>query len=179
MIVSHKRLLELLHYDAETGIFVWLERPVRKERLRTDKIWNTRYAGGVAGSVGPYGYYRIVLKIDGKKHYIGSHRLAWFYVTGHWPTTDVDHKNMDVADNRFANLRLASRSQNNANSNPPRDNKSGKKGVFFDSTRGQWKAEIKANGIKHHIGRFDSFEEACDARRRKAIALFGEFARED
>lgn len=179
MIITHSRLLELLHYDAETGIFTWLPRPVRQERLRTDKIWNTRYANKTAGSIGGYGYFRIVLKIGTKTHYIPSHRLAWFYVTGHWPTTDVDHKNMVVTDNRFANLRLATRSQNNANSKPPRDNKSGKKGVCFDSTREKWKAEIKHNGIKYHIGRFDSFEEACDARRRKAISLFGEFARED
>lgn len=144
-----------------------------------DRIWNTRYAGAMAGSVGNQNYLRIVITADGVKHYIGSHRLAWFYVTKQWPTTDIDHINMDVQDNRIDNLRLATRSQNNANAKPPRDNKSGKKGVFFDTARGLWRAEIKGNGIKKYIGRFEKFEEACDARRRTAIALFGEFARED
>lgn len=179
MIITHEHLLKILHYDPVTGIFTWLERPVTKEKLRTDKIWNTRYASKTAGSVGNQNYFRIVISVGKKKHYIGSHRLAWFYITKQWPLTDIDHINMNVQDNRFSNLRLASRSQNNANSKPPRDNTSGKKGVCFDSSRGQWKAEIKKDGVRFHIGRFESFEEACDARRNKAFALFGEFARED
>jgi len=180
MILSHDKLLELLHYDPETGIFTWLTRQVYTKTARTDNGWNTRNAGKIAGSVGHMNYLRIVLTIDDRPHYVPSHRLAWFYVTKHWPTeSDIDHINMNVQDNRFINLRLATRSQNNANSKPPRDNKSGKKGVFFDTTRGLWRAEIKSNGIKTYIGRFKTFEEACDARRRKAISLFGEFARED
>jgi hypothetical protein len=179
MILSHQQLTELLHYDPMTGIFTWLPRRIRAATARTDNGWNTRNAGKIAGSIGHLGYLRIVLTIDGRVHYVPSHRLAWFYVTRTWPHTDIDHINMDVIDNRFSNLRLATRSQNNANAKPPRDNKSGKKGVSFDSTRKLWKVEICRNGERFNLGRFADFEEACEVRRRKAIDLFGEFARED
>ena len=177
MKFTHEYLLKILHYNPETGIFTWLKRPEFKDTLRTDRVWNAQNAGKQAGSVGPYGYLRIVITFEDKVHYVGSHRLAWFYMTKEWPPADIDHINLDIKDNRFCNLRLATRSQNNANAKPPRDNKSGKKGVFFDTSRQLWRMEIKCGNIRK-AARFPTFEEACEARRRIAIELFGEFARE-
>lgn len=41
-----------------------------------------------------------------------SGRLAFLYMTGHWPEWDVDHKNRKRGDDRWKNLREATRSQN-------------------------------------------------------------------
>lgn len=45
-----------------------------------------------------------------------AHRLAWLLMTREWPPEHTDHINRDRSDNRWVNLRLASISQNNANS---------------------------------------------------------------
>ena len=56
---------------------------------------------------------RQYISIDGI-HYRTS-RLAWFYMTGKWPTNYIDHKNGDVADESFENLREATHAQNKQN----------------------------------------------------------------
>ena len=55
MELSQKILKERLHYNPETGLFTWLSRKVRPEFSRTDKIWNTRFAGKVAGTPQQHG----------------------------------------------------------------------------------------------------------------------------
>ena len=55
----------------------------------------------MAGSVHSTGYVRI--GIDGRKY--TSHRLAWLYVHGVWPSDQIDHINRNRSDNRIANLR--------------------------------------------------------------------------
>jgi hypothetical protein len=44
-----------------------------------------------------------------------AHRVAWALVTGAWPAEDIDHKNGRKDDNRFDNLRLASKRLNQEN----------------------------------------------------------------
>lgn len=45
------------------------------------------------------------------------------------------------------------------------DNKSGVKGVSYDKQRNQWKVEITLNKKIKFIGRFDSLEDAKEARK--------------
>jgi hypothetical protein len=47
----------------------------------------------------------------------------------------------------------------------PRNNTSGCRGVVWDKRRKRWRAEIKLNGKKVHLGRYDSYEDAMTARR--------------
>jgi hypothetical protein len=98
--LTHDRLRELLSYDPETGGFVWLQTVGR----------------AVAGtpacpSKSRDGYARICI---GRRMY-AQHRLAWFYVNGQWPEGEIDHRDRDRTNNRFGNLRLASRKQNAEN----------------------------------------------------------------
>jgi hypothetical protein len=93
----HQRLKEFLIYDPETGLFTKIRRNFKKP---------------FAGTPHPVGYIRITID---KRFYL-AHRLAWFYVKGKWPEADIDHINGDKTDNRFANLREASRSLNRGNS---------------------------------------------------------------
>lgn len=95
------------------------------------------------------------------------------YLTG-FPLTD--HVNGDSLDNRRANLRTASTSQNGANRPAQRNNTSGYKGVTRDSADNVWRAQITVNRRHLSLGRFPTPEEAAQAYDRAALLHFGEFA---
>lgn len=106
-MITQAELKERLHYDPVIGLFWWKPKP---ETDRFARIWNSRRAGHIAGSLTSKGYVRISLN-DVK---VLAHRLAWLYVTGDLPE-EIDHKNRRRDDNAFENLRLATRSQNLSN----------------------------------------------------------------
>jgi HNH endonuclease len=88
---------------------------------------------------------------------------------------EVDHINGDTLDNRRANLRLATRSQNGKNVSIRKSNKSGVKGVCWIANR--WVAQITVN-MKHlYLGRFRNIEDARKAYNEAAKKYHGEFAR--
>jgi hypothetical protein len=148
--------LENLIYYADTGCFYW----ARKR--------GPRRAGALAGSPNRAGYWTI--RIGGKLLY--AHRLAWFAIFGEFPPSGMDHINGNRADNRIANLRLATRQQNMGNSKPHRDSASGFRGVQFDKRRGRWCARV---GHKY-IGTFDTPQEAALAYQTAAEDIYGEYA---
>jgi hypothetical protein len=161
-MLTQERLKAVLSYDPETGAFIRLVSTCSRTR-----------AGTVAGSRKLNGYLSIL--IDGKRFYL--HRLAWLYMTGGWPNGDIDNINMDRRDNRWCNLREATRSQNKANAPANRRNKSGFKGVHFDTSRGKWLAQIVVAGRHYHLGRFEKAEEAHTAYSEATRRLNGEYAR--
>lgn len=152
------RLKEVLSYDPETGVFT---------RLTTG---GGVRAGANAGGLDFHGHRTI--SVDGRR-YRGA-RLAWFYMTGEWPTDDVDHINRDRADDRWENLRAATRRQNLANMGAK--GRSGIKGACWVEAKGRWKSQIRINGKNKHLGYFDSAEEAAEAYAVAATAAHGEFA---
>lgn len=113
--------------------------------------------------------------LDGRRY--KAHRLAWLYMTGDWPPFDVDHVNMVKSDNRFANLRLATRSQNRANTPRRADNTSGFKGVVRGRRAGTWAAQSMKDGKRVHLGTYDTPEAAHQAYCEAATILFDKFAR--
>lgn len=158
----------ILSYDPQTGIFRW------KQRTDRDAAWNARYAGTVAGVVdGNYIYITIGFPVR-----FAAHRLAWFYVYGVWPKHEVDHRNLVKTDNRLGNLREATRGQNAHNMKLFKNNTTGAKGVGFDRRRGKYRAQIKLNGKAVWFRRFDTIEEAIEARRNELHRLHGEYANE-
>jgi hypothetical protein len=88
----------------------------------------------------------------------------------------VDHIDRDGLNNRRSNLRLATRSQNNANSRRRSDNASGFKGVMFYKPRGTWKAYINVDKRRINLGYYDTPELAHAAYIAAAHKHFGEFA---
>ena len=162
MAITAERLRELQHYNPDTGIFTW--------RVRTAK---SVHVGDVAGYSFRNGYIR--MKVDG--HYYLAHRLVWLWVTGEWPAGDLDHINGNKADNRWNNIRLATRSQNMANIRAHTDNISGFKGVSWNKALRKWRAHIGVGGKHIYLGGFDTAAKAyavyCLAARRH----HGEFAR--
>lgn len=160
--LTHERLVSLLCYHAN-GTFTW----------RIDRGNQFSKQGALAGSTRKDGYHQIF--IDGR-HY-ATHRLAWLYVFGKWPETDLDHINLDKRDNRIENLRAANDSQNCANRKKPSGMTSRYKGVHYEPDRRTWRASIRHNYKLINIGRFKSEEEAGAAYDRMALRLFGAFAR--
>jgi hypothetical protein len=88
----------------------------------------------------------------------------------------IDHVNNDGLDNRRANLRLATGSQNRGNIGLIRTNRSGYKGVFKEGRGGKWRAAICHHGRIRRIGDFDDPREAAKAYDRAAIEQWGPFA---
>ena len=155
-----ERLRALLSYDPDTGVFVYCVRTSQRTP-----------PGTIAGSVNNEGYRNI--RIGGVTY--KAHRLAWLYMTGEWPAPMIDHIDGNRDNNRFINLREATRSQNLANSKINRSGKNLPKGIRFVGSR--WRATIQCNGKRRFIGSFKSQEEAVAAYAEAARNLFGNFAR--
>jgi len=124
-----------LTYNSTTGVFTWT-----KPRSNRNKV------GSRAGCLTKVGYR--VVTWNGKLAY--EHRLAWFFVTGDWPTSIIDHINRIKSDNRFDNLRDVNYEVNNTNT----------------SAKGWWKvgdkyrSSIRIGESYKHLGYFDTSEEA-------------------
>lgn len=89
---------------------------------------------------------------------------------------EVDHKYGDKLDNRFDSLRIATPSQNSANS-PKREGAFSSKYKGVDRHVGAWRAAIRINGNKRHLGRFQDEVEAARVYNAAALEHYGEFAR--
>ena len=165
--VTQDQLKALLDYDPDTGAFTWRYRPDRPKR------WNTRYAGTRAGQISN-GYTYI--QVNGKPAHYGA-RLAWLYMTGEWPPVQIDHVNGNRSDDRFANLRLATNSQNNTNRVAQRNNSTGVRGVDYPAAAALWRARLMVGGVYYDAGYFRSLDEAVAARKElERLHLDEEFA---
>jgi hypothetical protein len=156
--VTRARLRALLHYDSRTGEFRW------RKRVGSIK------PGDIAGTL-VQGYRKI--EINGRSY--PAHQLAWLYKKGKWCSQMIDHRDLDPSNNRWTNLRQATRSQNNANRRASPKNACGLKGA--SPHQGQWRATICKNGRKHHLGAFATPQAAHAAYAKAARKLFGKFAR--
>lgn len=89
----------------------------------------------------------------------------------------VDHINGDKLDNRKANLRVCSDTQNKRNSKISVRNKSGFKGVSQNTNSNLWRATITIEGKQKQLGYFNDKEKAAKAYNEAARKYFGEFAK--
>jgi len=145
------RLRELLHYNPDTGVFTWVEPAINKQFLR----------GSIAGSRMVNGY--LSLCIAQKRYY--CHRLAWLYMTGESPREHIDHINGNPADNRFCNLREATRCQNMQNLRAKRSTV----GAFFHKTFGLWYSKIRVNKVDLFLGYFKTEMDAHNAYKQAKL----------
>lgn len=141
-----ERLRVEFDFDPETGIFVR-----RKLRRGSEK------AGAKVGCKNSQGY--LVFHFNGALHY--AHRLAWAYVNGALPEHSIDHINGIRTDNRIANLRDVTTTQNNQNERSARrSSRSGLLGAHWSGANRKWVSQITANGKVKTLGQFDTASEA-------------------
>lgn len=90
----------------------------------------------------------------------------------------VDHKHWDKTDNRKANLRLATKSENNINIKRRKDNTSGYTGVTYNKRQNKYVARISKDGKRIFLGCFDNIEEAVKVRREAEKNIHKEWSSE-
>ena len=140
-ILTVERLREVLSYDPDTGVFRWIAKTSKFSHM---------HPGDIAGGAEADG--RRSIRIDGLMHW--AHRLAWLYMTGKWPAGDIDHRDTDPGNNRWLNMREATKSVNAQN----RTKGQGKNGLPLGvSLKGKrFEAGIKIDGRRRYLGTFDT-----------------------
>ena len=145
MAVTQQYLKYVLSYDQYSGEFRWQGKVSDKSRATI---------GGIAGCCNTNGYRQI--GILGRK-YLAS-RLAFLYMTGKWPSDLVDHIDRNQRNNAWANLREATRTENNRNIATRKIKTSPFRGV---SKRGdKWLVVIRVGGKPKYIGQYTCELEA-------------------
>lgn len=89
-MIDATNVREIYDYDPLSGIFRWAMRPS-----------SCVLPGAIAGYAHPEDW----LIVFRRKNY-SARRLAWLYMTGEWPPTEVRNRNGDVHDTRWENLEL-------------------------------------------------------------------------
>jgi hypothetical protein len=136
-------------------------------------------AGTIAGRVHQEGYRYITIK---GRQYRAS-RLIWLYMKGEWPPNQVDHEDRKPGNDKWTNLRLANGSQNKANCGKYKGKPKSSllKGVqaVQKAKSIRYRAIATKDGVREHLGYFDTEEEAHAAYLERSKELHGEFARAD
>lgn len=151
-MIAHSELLERITYNQLTGKLHWTQSLLNRAACR----------GKEAGSVKTDGY--IAIQLDG--HLMGAHVLIWFYMTGEWPKTGIDHKDRNPSNNTWLNLRLATKSENAENR--------GFTGLSWHSRDQYWNVCLQKNG-KRYYARDICFGKALKKRNalKQAKHKFG------
>lgn len=150
-------------YDGRTGIITY-------------RIGNAKTLGQPAGTINSDGYVIIRVPFEGKRIEFKAHRLAWALYHGEHPLLDVDHRDLNRANNRIRNLRHASRSFNLANRAQMGDLPKGVTKCKRAKAR-PFQAQITVDGQYRYLGRFACPDEAHQVYMVEAKKAFGEFAR--
>jgi len=152
------RLRQLLRYAPTTGRFRWHTPSAHQAK------------GWFRGNKSVRQYRR--LWID-DHHYL-AHVIAWALKTGAWPKNEIDHRDGDQSNNRWSNLRAATRQQNPKNRKKNKNNTTGISGV--SQFNGRFRATI---GVDHKVislGLYDTVESAANARKAAEKKWYGEWA---
>lgn len=120
-----------------------------------------------------YTAYAVVC--DENQRVITSMHRIILGLTGRYPI--VDHVDGNGLNNRKSNLRKASYSQNQQNSKKPNRGNGNKYKGAFRKGGSKYYSSIILNGKSYKLGVHETEIEAAQAYDRKAIELFGEFAR--
>jgi len=112
------------------------------------------------------------IRLDGKQRQDRMHRV----IMGAGDDHIIDHINRDGLDNRRANLRLCTLSENARNTHSRKGASSAYIGVSWHKRSGKWLARLKVAGRDKYLGVFYCEADAAHAYDAAARNHFGEFA---
>lgn len=166
MELTVERVFEALTFHPDTGRFFW-RRPSK---------YHSEKAGSEAGCPQPThcGKLYWVIRLDGRGYRRG--RLVFFVLNGRWPEPCVDHISGDSLDDRPENLREATIAENAMNHKRRARRIQLPMGVRLVRGSGRYQARISHNKRQHHLGCYDTPEEAQAVYAAKRKEMFGEFA---
>lgn len=107
----------------------------------------------------------------------GKHILMHRFIVNLNEKQEIDHINGNRLDNQRINLRICTHSQNQCNSKVHCDNSSGYKGSYWDKYKRKWMSCITVDQKNHHLGYYDTPEDAAHVYDEAAVKFHGEFAR--
>lgn len=186
-----EKLVKLtISYVPETGKLYWRERDslcIKELGMDTSTVkhFNNTFAGNEIINKANTGYIQICFKfrndVISEDITLLGHRVAWFIYYGEWPDL-LDHIDGDRCNNKISNLRKVTHSENMYNIKNRSDSSSGVTGVSFKKDKGKWKAYYTKGGKQVHLGYFNNFDDACNARKNWEISskiMFRESVTED
>ena len=158
--ITFDELHALLHYDMDSGEFVWKVNKGSRARI-----------GNLAGCVQAIGY--VVIRLNKRMYY--AHHLAWMWCFGEWPAGELDHRDRDPSNNRITNLRDAGQSVNLSNRRQIRSDVLTGIIAARGKIAGRWDARIRVPGTRTtlKLGVYATQEEAHAAFRVAHIAIYG------
>lgn len=89
----------------------------------------------------------------------------------------VDHRDLNGLNNQKYNLRICNQAENIRNGRRRQNNTLGFKGVTFHKKTKKYQARVGYENKRVYLGLFNTPIEAAKIYNRKAIELYGEFAR--
>lgn len=153
--------LKSLFRYCETGNLYW--KTQKQGRLKDRPV----------GFKNADGYIQVT--IDGERYQL--HRLIYILHHGDIPNGYVvDHISGESNNNRVENLQPITNHQNITKKKMSKYNKSGFRGVSWDSKKNKWRVQIYLNKKRIHVGYFNELEEAALSYDNAAIKYHGEFA---
>ncbi|NKX40969.1 HNH endonuclease [Rhodobacteraceae bacterium R_SAG2] len=174
--LTHAIIKDLLDYDPDTGFLYWRPRPRKySSSEQAHNAVNSNIAGKRAfTAVNTGGYYQGAIL----RNQCTAHRVIWNWMTGDFPDGCIDHIDRDPLNNKWENLRLCTRGQNQANRKSYSNSSSKYLGVTKKPRKkfDRWTASITRNYQTFRLGYFKSEIEAAKAYDAAAIEMHGEFA---
>jgi len=137
-------------FDYSNGNLIW---KVNKGRSKK---------GTIAGSRDTKGYMQ--LKLNQKVYRL--HRLIWLWHGKELPE-QIDHIDRNPLNNKIENLRAATQSENQWNTERACN------GVSFHKASNKWRARIKINNKEIYLGVFSDIEQARQVREEAARRRWG------
>lgn len=142
-LLTQQELQLNIHYDPISGVFIRLKG---------------KGTGSTINGVNKYRQYQYI-RVLGSRYM--AHRLAWLYIHGKWPISDIDHINRIKYDNRISNLREVTKNENQYNRVLSTNSSTGAKGVY--KTKHGYIAQITINSKPIYLGTYGTVGEASSA----------------
>ncbi len=164
---SQEVLRQLLDYNPDTGVLTWKRRGPewfvagKRTPSYTARWWNDCNAGNLAFTTNKPSGHKCG-SLFGKS--VLAHRVIWKMVHGS-DAVGIDHIDGDPANNALSNLRAVEQAENCRNAAQRKDNSTGVTGVYQVHKANNWHARIYVDKKQVHLGCFEKFEDAVQARK--------------